>query len=202
MGNYDKRLIPVIIVILIVAFAGGSWYAKSSQNQANNEELVLLTENNELNNIDIIDEEPSEIVVFVNGAVVNPGIYKLAEGSRFYEAIDKAGGILAEANAKHAPMARIIEDEETIYIPFIGEEAELSAMNIGANTSSTSGKVNINKANATELATLNGIGPALSQRIIDYRASNGAFKDISDIKNVSGIGEKKYEAIKDYISVK
>ncbi|NLJ71571.1 MAG: hypothetical protein GX333_01000 [Syntrophomonadaceae bacterium] len=201
MGNYDKRLIPVMIAILIVAFAGGSWYAKGSQKHTNNEELILLTENEELNNIDI-EEVASEIVVFVNGAVVNPGIYKLPEGSRLYEAIDKAGGILAEADAKNAPMARIIEDEETIYIPFVGEETELSAINIGANTSSTSGKVNINKANAAELGTLNGIGPALSQRIIDYRASNGAFKDISEIKNVSGIGEKKYEAIKDYISVK
>lgn len=199
MENYDKKLIPIMIAIIIFAFAGGSWYGKSFLDKQNKqEELLLLTQEIEK----VGEEEPNYIVVFVNGAVVNPGIYELANGARLYEAIEEAGGLLPDADSKYIPMARIIEDEETIYIPIVGEEPDLIEVSTGNISSSSSGKVNINKANATELATLNGIGPALSQRIIDHRISHGPFKDISEIKNVSGIGEKKYEAIKDHISIK
>ncbi len=201
MGNFDKRIIPILIAIIILAFAGGSWYSsKVTDKKSNSDELIILNQEEELENMPE-ESKITLVVVFVNGAVVNPGIYELPEGSRLYEAIDLAGGLLSGADSKHIQMARIIEDEETIYIPLIGEEAE--SMLIGSSyISSATSKVNINKANEAELATLNGIGPALAQRIIDYRTNNGPFKDIGGIKNVSGIGDKKYEAIKDYISIK
>ncbi|HZK43855.1 MAG TPA: helix-hairpin-helix domain-containing protein [Syntrophomonadaceae bacterium] len=199
MGNFDKRLVGVMIGILILSFIGGSWYAqKKADKEASQAELITLAEDAEIDPAELLIETTT-VVVFVSGAVVKPGIYTLSEGARLYEAIDEAGGLLPEAEIKQIPMARIIEDEETIYIPIIGEEEENPTPS-GSGISSN--KVNINKADASELATLSGIGPALSQRIIDHRNSNGPFKDISEIQNVSGIGEKKYEALKDSISVK
>ncbi len=201
MENFDKRLIAIMVAVLILAFAGGSWYAgQKAEKQAKQDELLVLTDG--LSEEAAAPKPPdfNNIVVFVSGAVVNPGIITLPEGARIYEAVDMAGGLLPEAQVKQLPMARIIEDEETIYIPFAGEEGDEISPSISSNTSS--GKVNINKADVTELSTLNGIGPALSQRIIDHRNSNGAFKDIEEIKNVSGIGDKKFEAIKDYITIK
>lgn len=201
LEKFDKRLIALMIAFLILAFAGGSWYTgKKAEKQTNQEELLVWTDKG-LEELSASQEpEFNNIVIFVSGAVVNPGIITLPEGARVYEAVDMAGGLLPEAQAKHLPMARIIEDEETIYIPFAGEEGDEVSPSISSNN--RAGKVNINKADVTELSTLNGIGPALSQRIIDHRNSNGAFKDINDLKNVSGIGEKKFEAIKDYITLK
>ncbi len=203
MGNFDRRIIALLIAIIILAFAAGSWYSsKDIKKKSSSDELIILDQ--EVESANIPEESGLKfVVVFVNGAVVNPGIYELPEGSRLYEAIDLAGGLLSEADSKHIQMARIIADEETIYIPLIGEETESMVMGMGPSyTVSATNKVNINKANEAELATLNGIGPALAQRIIDYRTNNGPFKDISEIKNVSGIGDKKYAAIKDHISIK
>lgn len=200
MEHYDKRILALMVVILIITFAAGSWYnQKKHEKETMQNELIVLEENMSTTSFAEEELEPATIVVFVTGAVVSPGIYEMPEKARFYEAIEEAGGLLPDAESKNLPMARIIEDEETIYIPRIGEEVELNTIN---SASTSSNKININKATASELATLNGIGPSLSQRIIDYRNSNGPFKDISEIKNVSGIGEKKYEAIKDSITVK
>lgn len=190
-----------MIAVLILAFGAGNWYAqRMAHKQALPDELILLQEDT-----DIIQKESAapelDIVVFVSGAVVNPGIYTLPARSRLYEALEKAGGLLPEAEAGQIPMARIIEDEETIYIPKAGEEGAGEEV-LPSLPDNSSAKININKAAASELETLNGIGPALAQRIIDYRNKQGPFKDINEIKNVSGIGDKKFEAIKDSISVK
>lgn len=95
-------------------------------------------------------------------------------------------------------MAYELSDGEKVYIPSIfDEETEYT---IGSDVKNT--KVNINKATASELETINGIGPSLAEKIITYRKENGSFSSIEDLKNVSGIGEKKFEAIKDKIVVK
>lgn len=202
MEYYNKKIIAIMIAVLIVSFAAGSWYTqKKQEKELRQSELIILNENINIHSGEE-ESEPDTIVVFVTGAVVNPGIYQLPKSSRFYEAIEKAGGLLPDAESKFLPMARIIEDEETIYIPKVGEEEAEHDNTSLPNLNSNSNKININKATATELATLDGIGPSLSQRIVDYRNSNGPFKDISEIKNVSGIGEKRFEAIKDKITTK
>lgn len=200
MENYDKRILAIMVAIIIIAFAAGSLYnQKKHEKEIIQNDLILLNEDISIDSPKEEDLEPATIIVFVTGAVVSPGIYVLPKEARFYEAIEEAGGLLPDAESKNLPMARIIEDEETIYIPTVGEEVEIDTSN-PLNTSTN--KININKATVSDLETLNGIGPALAERIITYRNSNGPFKDISEIKNVSGIGDKKYEAIKDSISVK
>ncbi|MFA7148459.1 MAG: helix-hairpin-helix domain-containing protein, partial [Syntrophomonadaceae bacterium] len=156
-----------------------------------------------------VDELESKIIqVYVTGAVKNPGVYRLQEGDRVHQAVEMAEA-LAEADLKHLEMARPLVDGETIPVPAQGEIPELPVpASAGGSYSSgasnqNSAMVNINTASAQEMADqLDGIGPALGQRIVDYRTSNGPFKDIEEIKNVSGIGDKRFEAIKNKISVR
>lgn len=149
------------------------------------------------------------IYVHVAGAVKNPGLYELTQGARVQDAIESAGGMADDALEESINLARVVSDGEQIVVMSKSEESSSSGgeAGISSNASSSSsggivaGKVNINRATADEFTTLQGIGEATAAKIIAYRESNGSFKSIEDIKNVSGIGDKKFEAIKDAITV-
>ncbi|WP_296970777.1 helix-hairpin-helix domain-containing protein [Tepidanaerobacter sp. EBM-38] len=152
--------------------------------------------------------ETEKIVVYVTGAVKNPGVYTLEEGNRVKDAIEIAGGHLPDADLLRLNLAQKVHDEDKLYVPQIGETPEQSEFEdttyeatVGLS-SKNDGKININTAGETELTQLPGIGPVTAQKIMDYRKTNGLFKTIDDIKNVSGIGDKKFEQIKDKIKVK
>ncbi|MBT9130789.1 MAG: ComE operon protein 1 [candidate division WS2 bacterium] len=140
--------------------------------------------------------EPVEIVVSLAGAVNNPGVYTLKAGDRLYQVIELAGGFTEEAATENVNLARLLIDEDHIYIPKKGEVTD------NPSSPTTGGKININTATQVSLETLPGIGPALASRIISYRQTNGPFKTIEEIKEVSGIGDKRFEDIKDLITVR
>ena len=165
-----------------------------------------------------------KIVVHVSGAVNNEGIVELEEKSRVADAIEKAGGVTENAYMKDINLATLLEDGMKIYIP-TKEEIELekngqsgSVGNMGGVVSSsanekntnngenvgikeTNKKININTATKGELDTLPGVGESTANKIIRYREENGKFKTIEEIKEVSGIGDSKYEQIKDLIEI-
>ncbi len=144
---------------------------------------------------------PGEIGVHVVGAVVNPGVYFLRQGSRVEDALEAAGGPTEEADLVRVNLAKRVYDEEQIYVPRLGEENPPLSPPSTSSGGQVGGKININTATAAELDTLPGIGPVLAQRIIDYRKANGPFAAIEDIKNVQGIGEGIFEEIKELIFV-
>lgn len=153
---------------------------------------------------DETESEPTEIVVHVAGAVIKSGVYHVPEGSRVVDAITAAGGASAEADLDAINLAQPLIDGQKVWVPEVGEQ---SATGKGGSDSGVGviggdvGKININSASLAELQTLNGIGPSLAQRIIDYRTNSGPFRQVEDIKNVSGIGEKRFLQLKDYITV-
>lgn len=143
------------------------------------------------------------IYIHITGAVVTPGLYGLPEKSRVNDAVVLAGGFAEGADQTALNLARIISDGEQIVVPFIGESqtnTESSGTQTTVNTTSSS-KVNINTASATELDVLPGVGPSLAQKIIADREQNGVFKTVDDLTRVSGIGDKKLETMRDYITV-
>lgn len=149
-------------------------------------------------------DTPNTIIVHIDGEVMKPGVIELNEGSRVIDAINIAGGLTEYADEKRINLAKKIYDEEKIYIPKTGEETseiQTVSFNQDNNSNSNQAKININIATKEELQKLPGIGPVLAERIIEYRQTN-RFSKIDDIKKVSGIGDKKFEAIKDYIVVK
>ena len=203
----DKRWIALAVFILLVAFTAGIIYS-DFKNDRQAEEETLLQSSDQIGETRSDELESKIIQVYVTGAVKNPGVYRLQEGDRVHQAVEMAEA-LPEAELKYLEMARPLIDGETIPVPAKGEIPELPvAINAGGSyTNAISPQsldmVNINTASAQEMADkLDGIGPALGQRIVDYRTSNGPFKDIEEIKNVSGIGDKRFEAIKNKISVR
>ena len=141
-------------------------------------------------------------------AAVNPGMYEIDSPARIAQAIDAAGGLTEDASIDSINLASSVEDGQQIIVKSIdeiskGDVASASGNGDISNSTgdSTSGKVNINTANATELQTVSGIGPAKAKKIIDYRTSNGPFKSIDDLTKISGIGEKTLESLKDSLCV-
>lgn len=161
-------------------------------------------------NIDVIKKDEAAVVqgtseksiieVYISGEVKKPSVYQLNEGDRIQKLVELAGGFTDKADTSQINLALRLKDEDYILVP----QKQAAANNEGTAaviTSAQNSKININTADAAELEKLPRIGPALSQRIIDYRDKNGSFKDIKDIKKVSGIGDKMFENLKDKITV-
>ncbi|MCA1832774.1 MAG: helix-hairpin-helix domain-containing protein [Actinomycetota bacterium] len=152
--------------------------------------------------------EAPKIVVYVAGAVRSPGVYDFPAGSRIIDALKAAGGPAPGADLSQTNLAELLTDGERVYVPRRGEtpppvaSAGGGAASGGSSGSNTSGKVNINTATAAELdAGLPGVGPVLAQRIVDYRTQHGPFHDVRDLLKVEGIGQKKFDALKDSATV-
>jgi competence protein ComEA len=137
------------------------------------------------------------IYVDLKGEVVFPGVYKVEENARLYEVVNLAGGFTTEADSDAVNLSIILKDQDIVYIPNVQDEYP----KIWIEQTSETGNniVNINTASVEELSTLPGIGPAIAQKIIDYREENGPFETVNDIMHVSGIGEATFEEIADFI---
>ncbi len=149
------------------------------------------------------------VLVDVKGAVKHPGVYPLTTEERIIDAITMAGGVTEKADTKTMNYAQKLQDEMIIYIPEQGEEVPVTIAPTTPTTSAqtattsatTTNTVNINLADEAALMTIPGIGPAKAKSIIQYRTDQGQFTKIEDIKNISGIGDKTFEKLKDFISV-
>lgn len=174
-----KKYILIISVILVLVF--GSFLVNNKR-----EEKV---------------ESENFIIVHIAGAIKNPGVYKLLEGSRVIDGIQAAGGALPSADLDKLNLAEYLEDGCKIFVPEKILLLDLSLKSkraiMGPNPSNN--KININYASERELENLPGIGPSLAKRIVEYREQNGPFKSLKDLKRVKGIGEKRIDQIKDLI---
>ncbi|MDR2156989.1 MAG: helix-hairpin-helix domain-containing protein [Clostridiales Family XIII bacterium] len=150
---------------------------------------------------------PPAIYVDVAGAVNKPMVIELPAGSRVFEALEAAGGLTESADARYINRATVLSDGDRIYVPGAGEitdESDLppsAGATAGGAPGGAEGKININTADGETLQQLNGVGPATARKILDYRAQNGKFTSIEDIQNVSGIGAKTFEKMKDRLTV-
>lgn len=205
----NKLLCAFIIINIILCLIILYVYIKvqiDTNIEIDNSEIIqnsIITENN------TTKEEIMKIKIHIAGEVKNSGIYELEKECRISDAIEKAGGITPDADLTNVNLAYKLSDGQKIIIPSIEQEnngnyiIEESGENIIENEKNTkNSKININTAGITELITLPGIGESTAQKIIDYRDENGKFENIEDIKKISGIGESKYNLLKDYIKVK
>jgi len=145
------------------------------------------------------------LFVHVLGAVRTPGVFDLPAGSRVMDAVAHAGGLLETADPAGVNLARVLVDGEQLYVPQVGESPpDASAAAGGAGAPGAPGApgamVNINTGSLSDLETLPHVGPVMAQRIIDYRAANGRFTSVEDLRNVTGVGEKTFEALKDLVT--
>lgn len=148
-------------------------------------------------------KENKTITVEIKGAVNKPDVYILDENSIINDLITLAGGVTENADLSSINRAQKLQDHEMIYIVDKNEESEKKSISVNTWGSSLESDtlVDINTATSEQLKTLNGVGDSKAKSIIEYREQNGGFKSIEEIKNVTGIGEKMFEKIKDSITV-
>ena len=224
----NKKIISLIIVIALIAIGYYIYYKNNNiyeefEEGSNLEEFTTYEEEkkeytqqeSKIENEE--DEQNKEmIIVHITGEVKNWGVIELEEGSRVIDAVNKAGGFTDEADTEKVNLAYELTDGVKVYIPSKNEEVENSVTtqkyittDSGNNViteennmkKTSNSLVNINEATQTELETLPGIGPSTALKIISYREENGKFSNIEDIKNVSGIGDNKFENIRELICV-
>lgn len=206
-----KETIKNIIILVIIILIGIYYFFRENSNnyeEINKSDIIIESNENIKNSIseEVIEEK---IKVYIIGEVKSPGVIELNTGSRLEDAIILAGGTTNLSDLSKINLAKVLEDGQKIYIPSINENGndnlqeveELEEYDTNNNLKSTK-KININTATITELCTLSGVGESLANKIIKYREENGKFKTIEDLKNVNGIGDKKYESLKDYVCVK
>jgi competence protein ComEA len=155
------------------------------------------------------------IIVEIAGEVIRPSVYVLPSGSRIYQGIEAAGGLNEQADTRDTNLAASMTDGMKVYIPSKKEVEEIEKNTgstagdgyIGGSTASTATstsktlQINLNNADKNQLQQLTGVGPATAEKIINYRTEYGPFKRKEELMNVSGIGEKTYEKLKDFITV-
>jgi len=229
INYYKMNLIGGVILIVITLGSNLILYFivnnKLSNIETNNSKYIL-EEKETFTTKESEKEIQIEYYSFdIKGAVNNPGVYSLEKGKRIIDAINIAGGLKENANTSVNNLSKMIRDEMVIVI-YTNEEVltfsqikekeeQINKECMDYNTeikndscieedviaSEIDNKISINIADITLLMTIPGIGESKAKSIIEYRDANGVFKDINDIKNVSGIGEALFEKIKDYITV-
>lgn len=211
-----KQQLVILLLAGIILFGAGYRFAQVKDKAAEKDRPALEAASENIT---------GELSVHVAGAVARPGVYNLPQGARVIDAVNKAVP-LAEADLDSLKLASKITDGQDIYVflkPVANQDGSATGDGQGMQPAPTNtpgtirtsplpgnspgamaggGLVNINTADQTLLDTLPGIGPALAQRIIEYRQINGPYSQIEDIKNVSGIGDKSFEKLKDKITVR
>ncbi|MCD5491460.1 helix-hairpin-helix domain-containing protein [Lactobacillus delbrueckii] len=225
----DKKM-----YIVVVLLAAGGFYYANRQPAADNSALLSssqsMSENSgQSSSVSSVAASASsaasaanaEVVCDISGAVKHQGVYRLKNGARLEDLIEKAGGLTKDAQLQAINRSQLLKDQDKIYIPGKGDkmEAAQTANSAAASapasspsasassvSSSTSGAasgdlINLNTATASDLQKLNGIGEKKAEQIIAYRQEKGAFKSIDELKEVSGIGDKTFAAIKDQLTI-
>lgn len=154
--------------------------------------------------------EPLELVVHVDGAVTNPGVYVVeGEAPRINDAVMLAGGLLPEADTSSLNLAQPLLDGQKVHVPVVGEEVAQSSVqdlpvqevSVSAQGDADGSRINVNSATVDDLQRLPGVGAATAASIVDDRERNGPFLSVEDLMRVSGIGEKKFEKMRDMVYV-
>ena len=210
MQKINKKIIFIIIIISGIIYGIFNYFTqnKNKENLENISQDIII--NNQTENTTEENNNQEKIVIHITGAICNEGIYELEENSRIADAVKMAGGLKEDADLKQINLAYVLEDGMKINIPSKNEntnedsnntESYITKENLNSSNNNKISKVNINNATQTELETLPGIGPSTALKIINYRKEKGKFNKIEDIKNVNGIGENKFNKIKEFIKI-
>lgn len=207
--KWMKLAVITLVVITALVFFGA---------KGENEEIVVVQDGETLMEQETTDQSQSfelsddsevetetvaKIVVDIDGCVKKAGVYEVDEGTRLYEVIQLAGGLTKSADTTLINQAEVLFDGQKIVIP---EKVETTGNDDVKGTivnggMTADGRININQADAETLQEIPGVGPATAENILAYRAANGKFISIEELKNVSGIGEKTFDKMKDKITI-
>jgi len=192
MDGISRQQLAVYIAAAIAIALIGARYLKESQRA----EPQSPAPRGEVT----IQRSPPQVYVHVTGAVRRPGVYRLPGWARLEAAVRRAGGPTRSADVAGVNLAAKLADGQQVVVP-----RRLTAAAAGVNATSggeapSAGEpVSLNTASADQLDELDGVGPATAQKILDWRRDHGGFRSVEDLKQISGIGPKRFEALKDKV---
>lgn len=205
-----KKYIYILTIISAIVLLTIIWYTtnkvhknemssslKSEETEYSNKFINELASSADLE--DLTEKESNTWKVYITGEVNTPGVYDVDMDNRIQDVVEMAGGLTNEADIESVNFAAYVKDEQHIIIHKIGESVDKTQNSI--QNSNGENLININTADKEELKKLSGIGDVIAENIIRYRETNGKFNSIEEIKNVSRIGSKLYEQIKDDITI-
>lgn len=188
-GRRGAIVILIVAVVAIVVAAVGFWRTQRAPAPVS---VAVATHGSRSSSTD----KPAELVVAVSGKVHRPGLVRVPEGSRVADAVDKAGGMLPDTDFGSLNLARKLRDGELVVVgaPQGGPAGQ------PGETSTSGGLIDLNTASVAELDGLDGVGPVLAQRIVDYRTEHGGFRSVADLRQVDGIGETRFARLQDLVT--
>jgi competence protein ComEA len=195
--KYDKRwyilLLAVSIVAVVILFRNNEMIEKEQGSILESEQMMTEAAEKKEEKV-----QPKTIAVDIKGAVARPGVYEIKDTARVNDVVAMAGGFTKEADQTKVNLAAKVHDEMMIYVPARGE-TNIPSIDSSVVSSNDSKKIYINTASEEEILQLPGIGPTKAAAIIAYREKHGPFQKAEDLLNVTGIGEKTLEKIKEHI---
>lgn len=220
MQNWWRKIKTWQLVVGVcgIVLLGIAVFLLVTQQEKDDKELLIETSSTTEVTVDTKKEQDqandesksAKIYVDISGAVKQPGVYQLSEGARLFDLLKQAGGLTEDAAIQTVNQAMIIQDQQKIIILTQAQAESLDTENINngnleeksdEKSPKDAEKLNINQADLTQLQQLSGIGEKKAQAIIDYRNENGSFKTIEDLAKVTGIGEKTVEKLRDSITI-
>lgn len=209
--TYEKQIkiavIALTVITALLLFGGNGKKDEivvEQDGEIQTEERLTSEENKSKvsqNQTTMSQAESKKLVVDISGCVNIPGVYETDEGTRLHEIIELAGGLTKDADIDAINQAELVTDGQKILIPSKIEIGNGAGRTTNAESSINNGKININQADSAALQEIPGVGPAIADKILEYREVNGSFQRIEDLKNVSGIGEKTFEKLKNKICI-
>lgn len=209
-----ERWVRTLSVAAVVIFGLGSWWGLT-QSQPSREmpaapppvttQSATKTRGAASEQTSAATSHPTKLFVDIQGGVLHPGLYTFKPGMRVDDAIRAAGGLQPKADRRQLNLATRLADQQQVYVPLKGEKPAAAPSTSGPTPSATSGAttatINLNTATVTELQQLSGIGEKKAQKIIDYRTEHGDFKTVKDLSQVAGFGEKTVARLAERLTV-
>jgi competence protein ComEA len=209
LAGFERREVVGLVVVAVLVVGGAAlWYARSLPSRVQVTTVSAGPGGTASGPDPTAAPSPpaQEIVVDVAGWVHRPGVYRLHQGDRIIDAIERAGGARSGADLTSLNLAALLSDGEQILVGRAGAPGAgvASGTTVGSSGGGMSGEgdlINLNTATLDELESLSGIGEVLAQRILDYREQHGPFRSVEDLLSVSGIGDKRLADLKPHITV-
>jgi competence protein ComEA len=198
MPERDPRRLAAAAVAALVLVLLAAWYLSRSRPAASASGAPVAT-------ISVKEEGGGRVIVDVAGAVRRPGVYRLASGARVEDALQRAGGATRRADLSQVNRAAKLEDGRQVLVPVrapavaVGTAAGTAGAAPGA--AAPAAPINLNTATLEQLDTLDGVGPATAQKILDYRQAHGGFGSVDELDQVPGIGDKRLAALREHLRV-